>query len=360
MTNIVSSQHLVNGELKLPAQAKQNMIVDDVSVVLTEERLLPKLTCTYNGIFITDAYFVNDGHLVIGFGNNHTHEAPRDTVFIAYGGTRIGYQAFKQAVNLSVTWAHSNITSCPSRLGAGYDDHLGFGFNSVEQTNEATPIPPSDGGLLFKYGSLIGIPAGYNYAGSLSDDIVFPVNYPSELIANYARFDSYDVVKTGNTDYVDEANASGDPCVYASQLMGNEHGWRLPTATECRELYNSLMVPYGHWQNNDNESGWLFGTNVLPDNAADIINGAAPMPDGCVFLPAYGCLQASDSWTDVEDNGDSEFDYGFASGMGTKGYYWCRDGSVFSFDSGQAYDPVNQPPLANNQNAYSVRCVRGN
>ena len=187
---------------------------------------------------------------------------------------------------------------------------------------------PTDGGLYFQFGSLIG------WAGGASGD---GTGVPASNTPGYAYNASGTVVPSGKsipttwgdpnkwTGTTGTVPAANDPCTH---YLGSD--WRLPTLDEYKALFNNVTTPYA-WADT---GGWDW--NV--DSKSAIHTGGSK-------FPASGSRR----------NGDASM-----NNVGTYGYCWCaspndvNNGYSLSFRSS-----LVDPSRSNNRSfGFPVRCVQ--
>lgn len=187
---------------------------------------------------------------------------------------------------------------------------------------------PTDGGLYFQFGSLIGWSGSKNTDGTGIDAngtatasaVVTPEGYTGSSVATWT-----DVSWTGedtlpSTD--DNTTGIGDPCRY--YLKGT---WRLPTVDEYKTLFNN--VTSGKWADS---GGWSW------------TNSSASHTAGLKF-PASGCRDGSD---------------GSLDSVGSYGYCWSAspDDSDYGYSlffNSSYVTPSTSPDRAD---GLAVRCVQ--
>lgn len=180
----------------------------------------------------------------------------------------------------------------------------------ADGANGAKIGTPTDNGLYFQFGSLIG----WNSTGAATI-AVRPVEYSGRTFWNSSW--------SGDPTTENTATGTGDPCKY---YLGGT--WRLPTMAEYSTLFN-------HSANWANATGWSW----IPSSAS------AVHTSGLEF-PAFGCRS---------------YIGGTLSRVSTYGYYWSSSlsdnslGCYLNFNVNDLYSIYN---FTNQSNGFSVRCVR--
>lgn len=195
----------------------------------------------------------------------------------------------------------------------------------ADGANGAKIGAPDDGGLYFQFGSLIGWAGGASGDGTgvpASDSPGYEFNASSTVVpsgksipATWGDPDRW----TGDTGTVP---AEYDPCIH---YLGS--GWRLPTASEYRTLFNNISDSWA------NSGGWSWTASPA----------SATHTDGKKF-PASGYRYYSD---------------GNLNRVGIAGYCWSAslnhdNGFNLSFSSPQVRPDASNPRTC----GYPVRCVK--
>ena len=113
----------------------------------------------------------------------------------------------------------------------------------ADGANDAKIGAPTDGGLYFQYGSLIGWSGGTNGDGiGRSGSFLEPSLSQWVTPSSYNSGTTWDYYWTGNPNTENAINGTGDPCKY---YLGGT--WRLPTKTEYDALFLNSGYPNGPW-----------------------------------------------------------------------------------------------------------------
>jgi hypothetical protein len=270
------------------------------------------------------------------------------------------------------SFARSNVIGVDTD-GDGKLDKLTF----AETEADNATIPANSQGLLFKWGSLIGL-AGTGSDGSAfnpADHVVFiPAGYASATPSTWTwdgtdktltgiPYHGYDIRPGGvNVDAFaaeakgyDETTAMGDVCRYISDKGWVSGKWRMPISDEYYNLYEQstgYMISAGSYVKeaftekdgtHKVESGWFVGDGMPDRLTVDLL--VSP-PEGVVFLPASGDRHNKD---------------GRMYNMGAFGYYWSSSPYAYGgrsyylwYNSAFIY-PTNE--LTRNS-GFSVRCIK--
>ena len=179
---------------------------------------------------------------------------------------------------------------------------------------------PTDYGLYFQFGSLVGWSGGANGDGtgtSTDGSIAVAKITPTDYTAT-----GWDSKWVGDPTATDHTTGKGDPCRY---YLGST--WRLPTATEYQALFNNTTTSW------DGATGWSWnGTSRSATHTSGLL------------LPAAGGLGGGEQ-----------------TGSGVAGAYWSS--SLTGKDTGVFYmifmEQVLNPRVPTAQtNGWSVRCVK--
>ena len=183
---------------------------------------------------------------------------------------------------------------------------------------------PTDGGLYFRWGSLVG------YDNSVPTGNPTAVVTPMEYTGGKPLFTASPYADSGNiTENV--AGGKGDPCKY---YLGGT--WRLPTDAEYRDKLGGGVTGTTTFKN------WAWTASYENSGVAGaVLNNTAEGPK--IFFPASGLRNHSS---------------GTLSSSGSNGYVWSSVPSSsyaygLCFNSGHAY--VND---SYRNNGFTVRCVQ--
>lgn len=195
---------------------------------------------------------------------------------------------------------------------------------------------PEDGGLYFKFGSMIGWTGGATGDGtghpnaSLSAELkVKPVGYEGWTTwdGHGSGWPGEDIVKAGH----------GDPCRF---YLGN--GWRLPTAGEFKALFNDINngTP---WDNIPANPNW----SKQGDFSSNSESYANLLLNPLNFLLRASGLRSRDSSGSLIETG-------------TNGTYWSSEQVNNQKKLGLYFGGTNVSPQSetNAGNAFPIRCVK--
>ncbi|MCC8036069.1 MAG: hypothetical protein LIO77_09105 [Rikenellaceae bacterium] len=298
----------------------------------------------------------SDRTLTIGFLDNPDASERTAYLHITAGRFTNVVRIVQARFNIAEFFAKSNIIMLP-------DETLWFA--ETEQDN--VTVPANAQGLMFKFGSLIGI----NYdagAGNLtfaSDHVVFtPIGYtaPSSWIwsdiPSYSGFNQVEdefatayPESTGNLGY-SITDGIGDICRYISDQGWVQGRWRMPTSAELQILdgasFRSAVTDSWVRQAVTNISGcygtatlttgWWFGNRQTTNNTAP--------ESGTIFLPAGGMRNYAFN--------------GLLHVQGEEGYYWSTTAESIHTGYSLYFTSSDIKPAGYRQGAYgySVRCIR--
>ena len=204
---------------------------------------------------------------------------------------------------------------------------------------------PTDGGLYFQFGSLVGWSGGANGDGTgRGTDLLKPTLevkvQPKDCVYASADWASIAKIWQGTTGTVPQSapgttgtNGIGDPCQY---YLGGI--WRLPTQAECNALFGQTPAFTGSldWGNATATVGW---------------------EKGGLFTPAdYGVAKHTKSGMQLPAAGYRINNAGVLTSVGVRGNYWSAspNGLYLNFYS-TGVTPNNG---STRDNGFPVRCVR--
>ncbi len=260
----------------------------------------------------------------------------------------------QQYLNIVEYFAKSNIVMKPDQT---------LWFATTQEDNAI--VPANAQGLMFKFGSLVGInsdapatdtPFEDTHVVFKPDEYTAPATWIWSIIPYHTGYNQTDdefatAYPTGTVGY-DAAAAKGDICRYISAKGWVEGSWRMPTSAEMRQLYNDSNFKSGvtgtwAYQAVTNNSGW-YGNGTLTtgwwvgsNSSTDM---AAPVP-GTIFLPAGGYRLTSNGLLDYQ---------------GIHGYYWsatassATNGNNVSIANG-SFGPSDSTTRTR---GFTIRCIR--
>lgn len=178
----------------------------------------------------------------------------------------------------------------------------------ADRINGARIGTPTDGGLYFQFGSLIG----WNAIGAPTI-----ATRPKEYKGNTSWSSNW----TGDPATVDPEKGTGDPCKY--YLKGT---WRLPSNAEYSKLFGNTTG----WSNT---IGWFW-----------ISSSASAVHKSGLKLPAAGYRKVND---------------GSINGVGECGFYWSSspNGTKNGYDLGFSSSIQNPSGSDYRADGFPVRCV---
>jgi hypothetical protein len=193
-----------------------------------------------------------------------------------------GRLVYKVLVVQGVQWAYSNIIL--------KDGKLTFATTAAENAE----IPANTEGLVFKWGSLIGLnTTGSNLSAFTPSSVSF---IPSEYTGSKPISVYDDVPYASSASQLlsyDVAAGTGDICQYISDKGWVKGRWRLPTRAEAQQTIDAGYVMYGSFADEYGvtktdgtvlmDSGIFFGTT---DANTSYLTGGMPL--GGMFLPSGG------------------------------------------------------------------------
>jgi hypothetical protein len=229
-----------------------------------------------------------------------------------------------------------------SNIYLGADQQLVFATENNEYIAQ-------NQGLLFKWGSLMGISPSSAITGSAAFDVedvqFIPGEYSGSSIKTWDNV-SYTNGTTDNTATdqftttygsigYDATQAKGDICRYISVKGWVEGCWRMPTDKELQDFCSVNSVT----------GSWSAVSNTNGDGSTGITSG---------YHFGSGSSQRYFPATGQRDS------QGTLANVGTNGYYW----SVSPAGSGNGYDltfgssSVNSTDHTAVTNAYPIRCIQ--